>query len=254
MTSRGFDVFATTPPSRLYTEPSLSASVAANVVPPVASAMLASVARSGRHGDGDEPVAAVDRDGSGQRPERDRVDGDVRLLRETGTVLRREHTSGLGAVRKEHDGAERLLARRLRPAAAGLARRQADDFDSARNSVADRRPEAGRQRVDPVLDQPPVGGRRRDDDRVVREGDEADLDLPGHAVDEGSDRPAGGLEPTRQHVLRVHRHRDVDDEDDRGAIRGRRQRDPRPGDRDAEEGDRREEEAREDVAPHSTGP
>ena len=70
----------------------------------------------------------------------------------------------------------RLAAVAVAAARNALARRRAHELDATRDGVADRGAEAGRQRRDPGLQRPPVGRRRRDDDRVVGERDEPDLD------------------------------------------------------------------------------
>ena len=58
-----------------------------------------------------------------------------------------------------------------------------------------------------------VGGRRRCHGRIAGEGDQADLQAVGHLFQERPHRLGRRADPRRLHVLRLHRARDVDDED-----------------------------------------
>ena len=216
----------------------MSASVTANVEPPVASAMLASVGAVGRHGDGDEPVAAVDRDRAGQRPEGDRVDRDMRPASRGGRPppARARRASG----RRPRGGRSR---RRLLPRGrVGRGRPRpvdADEVDAACERVADRRPEAGRERAIPLSI-----SRRSVVGAVTTTGSSANatrptLTGPGTWSTNDVIAAARGLEPARGDVLRVHRVGDVDHEHDRATdprssssgIRGRATRDAEERDR-----------------------
>ena len=72
---------------------------------------------------------------------------------------------------------------------------------------------------------------------------------PGTRSTKEFDRPAGCFEPAGRHVRGVHRGGHVDDEHDGCAVGDRRQREPRAGDGDTEEGDRDEQQAGDEVAP-----
>jgi hypothetical protein len=202
----------------------------------------------GRHRDRLAEAAEVPGHGALGRPQRDRVDGDAGVARERGALHRLQEAARLGPVREEEDRRDALLRRRRRPraerdrlpvavastGAAAAAARLFRELDRERERVADRRAAVAGEEVDRVergAQELAVPRRRRRHLRVAGERDQADLEPLGDAVEE---RPDGLLrrgEPRRLDVLRLHRARDVDDEDHGRALPRHERLDLRPCER-----------------------
>ena len=99
-----------------------------------------------------------------------------------------------------------------------------------------------------------VGRRRSRHLRLARERDQADAQALRRVLEERLRRLLRGLEPGRLDVGRLHRPRDVDDEDDSRLVLQHRRLHVRAGEREAERGEREQEEDRRDVtAPGAAG-
>ncbi len=252
-------------PSFVYASLSNAAFVAARNWPPVASAIAFSVAGSGRHRDraGEGTEAARERPSRG--PEREGVDGNPGLLRAVGPLERLQRAAGLRAVREEEDRDGRLGLYRggdhVGDGLAGRLRRSLDRLLSelyrGGERVADRRAAEAGERPDvfePLEHQLVVGRRRGRHLGLPGERDQADTQALRRVLEERARRLLGGLEPRRLDVGRLHRARDVDDEDDSGLILQHRRAHVRAREREAERGEREQEEDRRDVpAPGAAG-
>ena len=212
--------------------------------PPVVSAIARSVSGSGGTGItlvriAALPEAAAEAEAASDRPlrgpERDGVDREARLLRQRGALHRLEDPSRLRAVREEEDRDQALLVaplclresprvgrRRGRrglpfdsggasidclPSSTAVCKRVPDRSSSVDGELADR--------VDGLLDEIVIRGRRRRDLRFAGEDDEPDADAIRNPLQEEADRLLCGSEPRRLDVLGLHRPRCVHDEDDR---------------------------------------
>ena len=97
-------------------------------------------------------------------------------------------------------------------------------------------------------DERAVGRRRDAHDRAGRERDDADLELVRHLVEERLRGDTRRVEPRRLDVVRLHRARDVDREDDRRLLALHVDGRVRPRDADDEEDERDEQRQRRQVA------
>ena len=159
-------------------------------------------------------VAALERlgDDAVRRPDRDRRHRDLRALRERRRLRGCDATLRLTAVGEQDDHRGRALSRR--PGTDVL--RQGD-------ATRDRRRERGALRAGVHVRESraqaiEIAGRGNDHRGLLGEGDERCAIAVRQPVEIGESGSTGGAEPRRARVLRGHRARDVEHEDDRRVL------------------------------------
>ena len=197
------------------------------------------------------PAEPVERDRALGRAQGDRVDGNAGVLRLLRAFEGLEDAGSLRAVGEHENRRHRALGvvveRRLLRGHVGACLRHgaaAGQLDRSRQRVADRSAAPRIEIVDGVANDLAVARERRHYLRLRGERDDADAVAVRQLLQEEAHGFLSGSQACRRHVLREHRARAVDGEDDVGTLPLRRHRHLRPGESEQRSCECQEEEDR----------